>query len=307
MILSGGFCALYIPRAALYTLPMRFSIVILTHNNLARTQRCLSDLVAFTDCRDYELIVVDNGSADGTAEWQRDTFAPLCKNRGVMLKRLRNSTNIGCSPARNQGIDAADGGLCVFLDNDVSPRTTRWLQGLEAALEPGVGMVGPKMVYPSRPHRIQCAGVGVSKRGNVMFLGRGEEIGAPPFNTPADVQALISACLLVPKKLLAEHGGFDPLFHPVQFEDFDLCYRLRGRGFRARCAPGVEMYHFESSTTRGVSGARNAAAVIRNGLAFKQRWARVFENEDGPPDALCRWRELPPEVFAYDDAPLERI
>ena len=285
---------------------MRFSLVILTHNNLPRTRRCLGELLRFTDCRDHELILVDNGSNDATPAWQSSDFATECKTRGIPLTLIHNPENIGCSRARNQGIDAARGEFCVFLDNDVSPRTTRWLQGLENTLAEGVGMVGPKFIYPSLPHRIQCAGVGVSKRGNIAFLGRGEPADSPQHNTPREVQTLISACLLIPKKLLVEHGGFDPLFHPVQFEDFDLCYRLRDRGFRARYTPEVEMYHFESSTTQGVSGNRNAAAVIRNGLAFKKRWQHVFQNEDGPPDEQCKWRELPPEVFDYADT-LDRI
>jgi GT2 family glycosyltransferase len=280
---------------------LRFSVVILTHNNLARTQRCLMDVLRLTDCRDHELILVDNGSSDGTAAWQGTAFATECKTRGVPLTLVRNVENIGCSLARNQGIDAARGVYCVFLDNDVSPRTAQWLQGLEAALAPGVGMVGPKMVYPSASLRIQCAGVGISKRGNVAFLGRGEPRDLPRFNQPAEVQALISACMLVPREVLLEHGGFDPAFHPVQFEDFDLCYRLRSRGFRALYTPSVEMFHYESSTTQGVAGSRNAATVVRNGLLFKKRWRHMFENENGPPEEECRWRVLPPEVFDYGE------
>jgi len=279
---------------------MRFSLIILTHNNLARTQRCLTDVLRFTDCRDHEIILVDNGSTDGTASWQEADFATECNTRGVPLTLLRNAENIGCSLARNQGIAAARGEFCVFLDNDVSPRTTRWLQGLENALQKNIAMVGPKFLYPSATRLIQCAGVGVSKRGNIAFLGRGKPADLPQFNTPREVQTLISACLLIPRKLLLEHGGFDPLFHPVQFEDFDLCYRLRSLGFRALYTPDVEMYHFESSTTQGVAGSRNAATVVRNGMLFKKRWRHMFENEDGPPDEECRWQQLPPEVFEYE-------
>ncbi|MCL1888714.1 MAG: glycosyltransferase family 2 protein [Kiritimatiellaeota bacterium] len=281
---------------------MRYSVIILTHNNIARTQRCLMDILRLTDCRDHELILVDNGSTDGTAVWQASDFATECKARGVPLTLIRNAGNIGCSPARNQGIDAARGACCVFLDNDVSPLTTRWLQGLEAALVDGVGMVGPKMVYPSAGRRIQCAGVGISWRGNVAFLGRGEPRDAPRFNQPREVQALISACMMVPRGILLKHGGFDSAFHPVQFEDFDLCYRLRGLGFRALYEPSVEMLHYESSTTQGVAGSRNAATVVRNGLLFKKRWRHVFETEDGPPEEECRWRVLPPEVVECGDS-----
>ena len=292
--------ALQYPAVSFIMFAMRFSLVILTHNNLARTRRCLTDVLRLTDCPGYEIILADNGSTDGTPAWQGAEFATECKARGVPLTLIQNAENIGCSLARNKGIGAARGEFCVFLDNDVSPRAAHWLQGLEAACENNAAMVGPKLVYPSASRLIQCAGVGVSKRGNISFLGRGEPRDLPQFNTPREVQTLISACLLIPRKLLLEHGGFDPLFHPVQFEDFDLCYRLRSLGFRALYTPAVEMFHFESSTTQGVSGSRNAAAVVRNGLLFKNRWRRMFENEDGPPEEECRWRRLPAETFEYE-------
>ena len=166
-------------------------------------------------------------------------------------------------------------------------------------------MAGAKMVYPWAPYPIQCAGVGISKRGHVCFRGRGEPIGAPEYNRPRVVQCLISACLMIPAALIREHGGFDEAFHPVQFEDFDLVYRLREAGRAAVYEPAVEMYHFESVTTQGTPTVRNAAVVIRNGLKFQQRWRRLFENEDGPPEESCRWRDVPTVPFdAIGDLPL---
>ncbi len=276
---------------------MRYSVITLTFNKLAVTRRCLTALLRDTvSDAPWELLVVDNGSSDGTPHWIVDELVPHAATRGVPVRLLRNAENVGCSTARNQGIAAAAGTFLIFMDNDVAPRTRAWLPRLREAVEraPDIGMAGPKLVYPTPDATIQCAGVGISRRGHVCFRGRGQPHDAPAFATDTDVQCLISACLMLRADLTRQHGGFDPIFHPVQFEDFDLCYRLREAGWRAVYSPAAEMYHFESTTTQGSPGRNNAATVIRNGLAFQNRWRHLFEAEDGPSEAACRWLRLPP-------------
>ena len=279
---------------------MTYSLITLSFNKLACTRRCLSALLTDTVAdAPWELIVVDNGSTDGSAAWCDTELVALGAARGVPVTVLHNPGNIGCSFARNRAVTAARGTHLVFVDNDVAPRTRRWLDSLHAALEdrPGAGMAGAKMVYPWAPYPIQCAGVGISRRGHVCFRGRGAPIDDPLFARPEEVQCLISACLLIQAALIREHGGFDEAFHPVQFEDFDLVYRLREAGHPAVYAPEVEMYHFESVTTQGTPTVRNAAVVVRNGLLFQKRWRRLFGQEDGPSEEACRWRKIEPVPF----------
>lgn len=96
--------------------------------------------------------------------------------------------------------------------------------------------------------------------------------------------------------VLPEAGGFDEAFNPVQFEDTDLCYRVRSRGWRVLYEPSVEMYHYESTTTAGTANLPNPALVVRHGLLFKNRWRHMIEKEEGPPEAEAAWRksEIPP-------------
>ncbi|MDX9792163.1 MAG: glycosyltransferase family 2 protein [Kiritimatiellia bacterium] len=287
---------------------MTYSLITLSFNKLACTRRCLTALLTDTIAdAPWELIVVDNGSTDGSAAWCDTDLAALGAARGVPVTVLHNPGNIGCSFARNRAVAAARGTHLVFVDNDVAPRTRRWLTGLRTALEdhPGAGMAGAKMVYPWVPYPIQCAGVGISRRGHVCFRGRGAPILDPRFARTEEVQCLISACLMIPAALLRLHGGFDEAFHPVQFEDFDLVYRLREAGHAAIYVPDVAMYHFESVTTQGTPTVRNAAVVVRNGLLFQQRWRHCFEHEDGPPEEACRWLKVTPVPFdAIGDLPL---
>lgn len=270
----------------------RVSVVTLTHNKLDYTRRCLASLLQTTGVL-WELVVVDNGSTDGTPAWVEE-FRETAAGSGVAVTLLRNTGNIGCSTARNQGAAVARGTRLVFADNDVALRSRGWLTRLERVLESdsAVAIAGPKLVYPVPPHRIQCAGVGISRTGRVLFRGRGESREDPRFNRAEDVQCLISACFMVRRDVFEAAGGFDEAFNPVEFEDFDLCYRVRSRGRRVVYEPSVEMYHFESVTTAGTPALPNTGLIIRHGLLFKKRWRHLFEQEAGPADAETAWRRL---------------
>ncbi|MDD5707545.1 MAG: glycosyltransferase family 2 protein [Kiritimatiellae bacterium] len=284
---------------------MRYSLITLSCDKLPVTRRCLSALLRHTHFDgDTELIVVDNGSRDGSSAWLGAELPRLGAAGGVEVHVVANAANIGCSTARNQALAMARGRYVVFCDNDVEPRSRRWLTSLREriASDKRIGLAGAKLVYPYPPYAIQCAGVGISRRGHVCFRGRGEARDHPGYNLAEPVQCLISACLMVRGDLIRAHGGFDEAFNPVQFEDFDLCYRLRAQGWTAWYEPAAEMYHFESVTTQGTSVVRNAAVVVRNGLRFQRRWRHMFEQERGPSESDCRWRRLPapPENIPED-------
>ncbi len=276
---------------------MRDSIVILSFNKLSVTRKCVAAAVCGTRFSGpAELVVVDNGSTDGSAEWIRGELAALCAEHGLSFKPILNTANAGCSTARNQALAAATGDLVTFLDNDVEPATPDWLNALRARMdaEPDTGMVGGLLLYPPRPGRpdtIQCAGVGVSHTGHVCFVGRGEQFGAA-YAEAREVQCLISACMMIRRDLYLKYGGFDEIFNPVQFEDFDLCYKFRENGWRAWYEPLARMYHHESTTTAGSPSIRNAAVVVRNGLKFQRKWRHMFSCENGPSDDECRWRKI---------------
>jgi GT2 family glycosyltransferase len=154
-------------------------------------------------------------------------------------------------------------------------------------------MAGPKLVFPFPPFDIQFAGGEVSPGGRVNFRGRGESRADPRFNAPREVQCFISACFMVRRSAFREAGHFDEAFNPVEYEDIDISYRLRSKGYKILYVPSVEMYHFENVTTEGTPSIRNTYLIVKHGLRFKERWKWMFEKEGGPPDAETRWRMLP--------------
>ncbi len=282
------------------------SVVVLSLNKLEYTQACLRSLLN-SDHGSWELIVVDNGSTDGTKERLHD-FQNEAARQEVPLKIILNGSNVGCSTSRNQGIEAAEGRLVAFCDNDVMLRSRKWLKILEKDFEDDkVAIAGPKIVYPKAPHDIQCAGCSVTPSGRVVFNGRGTPLASPEHNRKKVVQCLISACCIARKSALEAVGCFDEAFNPVEYEDIDLCYRLRERGYLAVYNPEAEIYHFESVTTEGTASISNTYLIAKHSLLFKRRWRHMYEAEEGPGEASARWLRIPPFGIGEAELPLPTI
>ncbi|MCK5850354.1 MAG: glycosyltransferase family 2 protein [Kiritimatiellae bacterium] len=275
------------------------SVITLTHNKIDYTKRCLSSLLK-TSYIPWELVIVDNGSTDGTVEWLKK-FRITAEESGVSVALVLNDSNIGCSTARNLGSERARGERLVFVDNDVALRSKTWLTQMGSCLDrhPDAGIVGLKLVYPYKPHPIQCAGAAISPSGRIQFTGRGEQRDDPLFNTECEMQCLISACFMLKRSVMTDTGGFDEAFNPVEYEDIDLCYNAREKGYKIFYTPSAEMYHFESVTTAGTPALPNTYLIIKNGVLFKKRWKHMFENENGPSDKETLWRDS--KTYTLDD------
>jgi len=275
------------------------SPIVLSLNKRDYTRACLESLLPTTGVQ-LDVVVVDNGSTDGSLELLEE-MKPEFERRGGALRWVANGRNVGCCVARNQGLELAGGEYCVFMDNDIMAVRPDWVRRLlDVLIEEGAAIVGPKMIYPFAPHDIQCAGVGISRTGRVQFRGRGQRRDEPEFNERRDCQCLISACYLFPRALYDEIGGLDEAFSPIEFEDFDWCYRTREAGHKVIYEPSVEMFHWESITSEGTERLPNTYLIIRNGMLFKKRWRHMFEQEDGPADGDCRWERI--AAASLDDA-----
>jgi len=267
------------------------SIVMLAHNGADFTEYALRNMLA-ADSLPSEFFLIDNGSTDRTpdliAAWR-----PRIEEAGIRFVTWRNEENKGCSAARNEAWEQASNPWVVFMDNDVTVCTRTWLSILTEVIAsaPDIGLVGPKLIYPYRPHPIQCAGVTFNRVGRVAFRGRGHPRFAADYCRRREVHALISACWIMRNDLYRRVGGLDELFHPVQYEDLDLCLRARAAGFRILYEPSVEMYHFEGITTASFGEQQYVRTIARNSARFRERWKDVFPtlDDDLPPEEY-RWK-----------------
>ena len=293
---------LYNPASDRQQLPV--SVVIVNYNKATYTRLCLEGMLAMPFVP-AQIIAMDNGSADGTREFLTDELPALARDAGAACECVLNETNVGACTARNQGLERVTQPYVLFIDNDVAVRSPNWLAILKETLESAddIGFVGPKLLYPFAPYDIQCAGVGISRTGRVQYRGRGAALDTPEFGEPREVQCLISACWLMRTAVVEQVGNLDEVFNPAQYEDFDLCYRARERGWRVLYEPRVSMYHYESVTTAGSQGVNYKYVTIKNGIEFKKRWRHMFEAEAGPEDAECGWAKQETRPFELTGVP----
>jgi len=268
------------------------SIIVLSHNKAAYTKRCLESVMAAT-YTPFELILVDNGSSDGTVEVLHDV-QDTCRHGDIGCELILNDTNVGAVRGRNQALEKVRGRFIVFMDNDVEAIDPQWMQKLlnELGRQPRAGIVAPKLLFPGEPRRIECAGIGISRTGRVKYLGRGEPSDDPRFNRRRTLQAAISACWMMKADVFERCGFLDEAFNPVQYEDLDYCYRARSEGFEVLYTPDPEFVHYENVTTDGSRELNFKYLTIKHGILFKRKWHHMFSLEDGPPDEECRWEDL---------------
>ncbi|GAB4164227.1 MAG: hypothetical protein Kow00107_10740 [Planctomycetota bacterium] len=270
------------------------SIIILMHNKWRHTQRCLWGLFDTKDVS-WELVLVDNGSTDRDLREGISNFLNECLLREIPVRLISFTENVGAVKGRNEAIPHCTGDHIVFMDNDVVVRSRTWLRKAIDFLRsnPKAGAVGAKLLYPNKPHLIQCAGCDVSPTGRVNFRGRGEPNDSPEFNSDREVQCLISACIVFPKRVVQQVGLLDMAYSPVQFEDIDYCYRIKELGYTLHYLSGMEMYHFENVTTGGTKKLNYTYLTVKNGKIFKDRWYHVFSKENGPDERTMVWKDIP--------------
>ncbi len=241
--------------------PFEASIIIPVFNKVELTRQCLTSLASVTQGVDYEVIVVDNASTDGTASF----LATLSGD----IRIIRNSENAGFAKACNQGVRAAQGRYLVFLNNDAIPRTG-WLKALidEVEEHPEVAVVGSKLLYPDGT--IQHAGVAFSRVWFAPYhVYRGFPENAPVVNRRREFQAVTAACMLVRRESFEAVGGFDEGYRNG-FEDVDLCLKIRERGWRVVYQPKSVLYHLESQTPG------RKAHEQENARRLRERWAHQW-------------------------------
>lgn len=269
-----------------------FSVIVLSFNKIDCTRRCMEGLLSTRDS-DFELIVVEQGSADGSAA-MLEGFRAVFEDARHKMTLIAHEKNVGACTGRNEALAEARGRKIVFMDNDVYVGTADWLEKMAKVLDSdkSIGMVGPKLVFAWEQGTIQFAGGGVSRTGRVQFIGRGHPSDEKRFNVEREVQFVISACMMFGKDLVKKIGELDEAYNPVQYEDIDFCYRAREAGYRVVYTPTVVMRHDESATTTGEPTLKNSYLVIKHGMIFKERWRHMFEKEDGPADEETIWKPL---------------
>ncbi|HXW05583.1 MAG TPA: glycosyltransferase [Vicinamibacterales bacterium] len=240
---------------------MTVSIIIPVFNKLEFTRQCLDRIRRNTAAPDYEVIVVDNGSSDGTREWFSHPRGPAA---GVRYHR--HDRNLGFAQANNTGARLAGGRYLLFLNNDTLVQPD-WLTSMVALRESdaAIGVVGIKQLFPYT-NIIYHTGIVFGPDGRPEHLYPHLDASLPQVNRQREYQAVMGACLLIDRTLFEDCGGFDEHYRNG-YEDVDLCLSVTQRGRKVYCCTDAYIYHYgQISEGRTASDDDNAAL-------FARKWA----------------------------------
>ncbi|MGH7259924.1 MAG: glycosyltransferase family 2 protein [Nitrospiraceae bacterium] len=230
------------------TAPARASLVIAVWNQLDYTKRCLSSIVQWTD-PPYEVVVVDNGSTDGTREFLRTVKATV----------ITNDTNLGCAKAWNQGVRASQAAVVGILNNDIVV-TPGWLEGLLSFMEnTGHGMVCPAAREGKLDYDLDSYAQEFVRR-----CGRAARSGD-----------MYAACMLIRRDVFERVGLFDEAFLYGGCEDIDFLWRMKQAGFSVGMTGSVLIHHFGMVTQDAVKSNETKAHVKGNLAHFQSKWNRT--------------------------------
>lgn len=251
----------------------RASIIIVTIDQLPFTRLCLASLLASTEYPNLEVIVVDNGSTDGTPGFLDDLAA-----RHPQVRVILNTENRGFGPANNQGFAAATGELFVLLNNDtmVPPG---WLSRLARHLDdPAVGLIGP-----ATNRTCNEAQVDESYQTWADFLAVGRDRAEQWDGHRLPIRMLAMFCTAFRRSLVDEIGPLDERYVLGMFEDEDYALSAKARGYGVFWTPEVYVHHaYHASTGKLVVNGQYLTTFRRNQHAFEYKWGICWERHRAP-------------------------
>lgn len=257
--------------------PPRMSVVICTYNGSGTLRECLEGVLK-QHYPDYEVVVVSDGSTDGSADIAREY-------EGVLVIETENR---GLSSARNTGMRTATGDIVAYLDDDAVPDPD-WLKHLAATFASGAYAAagGPNVLPPGSSAVAQCVANAPGGPTHVLLSDREAE-HVPGCN------------MAIRKDALLEIGGFDPQFR-VAGDDVDVCWRLLDSGRRIAFSPGAAVLHHRRRSVRAYlrqqRGYGKAEALLERkhpekySAAGHVDWAgRLYGNGAAQHRGGWRWR-----------------
>jgi|SRR3989338_609345 len=250
-------------------------IILVNWNGIDDTEECLESIKP-VNYRNYEVVLVDNGSKDNQAE--------VIKQKYPSIHVLKNKTNTGFVVANNQGIEFArenNADYYLLLNNDtvVDPDFLNILIDY-AEKNHDTGILSPKILY-YKSNKIWSMGGKISYlTGISIMIGKGKNSSL--FNKVISPDFLTGCAMLIKKEVIEKIGLLDPIYF-AYYEDVDYCYRAREKGFRLKTIPKSEVAHKKSASS-GITGSDKICPLQayywgRNSLIFAYKNLSFFRRK----------------------------
>ncbi len=230
------------------------SIIIPTFNGRELLKNCIYSIKQHTE-QPYEVIVVDNGSADGTVDFCRQeqiTFISLASNMGFPI-------------ACNKGMKLASGNTLLLLNNDVIV-SRNWLNNMQRCLysRRDIGIVGPLTNYASGRQQINMPYTNLEEMSLML--------NEPDSTKWQQTERIVGLCLLFKRELMEKIGLLDEQFSPGHYEDDDYCMRARNMGYRLMIAGDVFIFHHGSASFVREEEGKIKQLIELNRHKFMGKW-----------------------------------
>lgn len=248
----------------------RVSIIIPVYNQFDYTYHCLVSILKRTEGISYEVIVANDCSTDLTRKLKEVVKGITVIDNKVNLRFLKNCNNAA---------KCAKGEYILFLNNDTEVQEN-WLEPMLKIMDAdsGIGMTGSKLIYGDGT--LQEAGGIFWKDASAWNYGNKKDADAPEYNYLREADYISGACILIRKTLWEEIGGFDEQFEPAYYEDADLAFMVRQKGYKVVYQPLSVVKHFEgiSNGTDLTAGQKKYQTL--NQTKFMAKWQQVLEKEN---------------------------
>ncbi|MHB1664293.1 MAG: glycosyltransferase [bacterium] len=277
--------------------PVSVSIVIPVYNQWDYTYMCLKSILEYTKDNNitYEIIIADDNSSDDTVNIEK-----YVKN----IKIIRNKNNLGFLKNCNNAAKYAAGKYILFLNNDTEVQRN-WLGNLLQLMESdkSVGIAGPKFIYPNGI-LLEAGGI-IWNDAESWHFGKYDNSNRPEYNYIKEVDYISGACIMIRKELFDDIGGFDERYAPAYYEDSDIAFEVRKRGYKVIYQPESVVVHYEnvsykkskkitggdssSGDSNNYDSKKNSVKIAKkenytinnndNKEKFKQKWSHILEAE----------------------------
>jgi O-antigen biosynthesis protein len=286
------------------------TLIVPTRNGLSLLRVCLESVLTLTRYRNYEILVVDNGSDDpATLRYMHDLAA-----REPRVRIHRDDSPFNYSALNNRAAALTNSDVLVLLNNDIEAISPEWLHEMVCwAIQPGIGAVGARLWYSNRT--LQHGGVIFGIGGIASHAHKHSAQREAGYHGRAQIlqnfSAVTAACLCVNRENYMQVGGLDEQL-AVAFNDLDFCLKLHAAGFRNIWTPHAELFHHESVSRGKDSSPAKKARLDAESQKFKSKWQKLISRDPAYNPNLTIYSEdfglaVPPRVNLasqwFDPAP----